>query len=57
MNIRYGTKKYNKTFKEIGYFNNDYIRLPRNIKPYVNHRTFKVVIEYMYLIIDIKMII
>ena len=46
-----------KAFKEIVNFNKDYNGLPHNIKPYINHRTFKVVIEYLYLILDIKMII
>ena len=44
-NIRYGTNKYNKAFKEIVNFNKDYNGLPHNLKPYINHRTFKVVIE------------
>ena len=57
MNINYGTNNYNEAFKEIVSFNKDYNGLPHNIKPYINHRTFKVVIEYMYLIIDIEVII
>ena len=57
MNKIYGTKKYNEAFKEIVSFNKDYNGLPHNIKPYTNHRTFKFVIEYMYSILDIKVII
>ena len=41
MNIRYGTNNYNEAFKEIDIFNEDYNGLPHNIKPYINHRTFK----------------
>ena len=41
MNINYGTKKYNEALKEIVGFNKDYNGLPHNIKPYINHRTFK----------------
>ena len=41
MNINYGTNNYNEAFKEIVNFNKDYIGLPHNIKPYINHRTFK----------------
>ena len=41
MNINYGTNNYNEAFKEIVSFNKDYNGLPYNIKPYINHRTFK----------------
>ena len=41
MNIDYGTNNYNEAFKEIVSFNKDYNGLPHNIKPYINHRTFK----------------
>ena len=41
MNINYGTNNYNEAFKEIVSFNKDYNGLPQNIKPYINHRTFK----------------
>ena len=41
MNINYGTNNYNEAFKEIVSFNNNYNGLPHNIKPYINHRTFK----------------
>ena len=41
MNINYGTNNYNEAFKEIVSFNQDYNGLPHNIKPYINHRTFK----------------
>ena len=57
MNIKYGTNNYNEAFKEIVNFDKDYNGLPHNIKSYINHRTFKVVKEYMYLILDIKVII
>ena len=41
MNINYATNNYNEAFKEIVSFNKDYNGLPHNIKPYINHRTFK----------------
>ena len=41
MNNNYGTNNYNEAFKEIVSFNKDYNGLPHNIKPYINHRTFK----------------
>ena len=41
MNNNYGTNNYNEAFKEIASFNKDYNGLPHNIKPYINHRTFK----------------
>ena len=41
ININYGTNNYNEAFKEIVSFNKDYNGLPHNIKPYINHRTFK----------------
>ena len=41
MNINYGTNNYNEAFKEIVSFNKDYNGLPHNIKPYINHKTFK----------------
>ena len=41
MNINYGTNNYIEAFKEIVSFNKDYNELPHNIKPYINHRTFK----------------
>ena len=41
MNINYCTNNYNEAFKEIINFNKDYNGLPHNIKPYINHRTFK----------------
>ena len=41
MNINYGTNNYNEAFREIVNFNEDYNGLPHNIKPYINHRTFK----------------
>ena len=41
MNINYVTNNYNEAFKEIVNFNRDYNGLPHNIKPYINHRTFK----------------
>ena len=41
MNINYGTKNYAEAFKEIVSFTKDYNGLPHNIKPYINHRTFK----------------
>ena len=40
-NKNYGTNNYNEAFKEIVSFNKDYNGLPHNIKPYLNHRTFK----------------
>ena len=41
MNIYYGTNNYNEALKEIVSFIKDYNGLPHNIKPYINHRTFK----------------
>ena len=41
MNINYLTNTYNEAFKESVNFNKDYNGLPDNIKPYINHRTFK----------------
>ena len=42
MNINDGTNNYNEAFKEIVSFNKEYNGLPHNIKPYINHRTFKI---------------
>ena len=41
MSKNYGTNNYNEAFREIVSFNKDYNGLPHNIKPYINHRTFK----------------
>ena len=41
MDINYSTNNYNEAFKEIVIFNKDYNELTHNIKPYINHRTFK----------------
>ena len=41
VNINYGTNNYNEAAKEIVGFTKDYNGLPHNIKPYINHRTFK----------------
>ena len=41
MNINYGTNNYNEAFKNIVSFIKIYNGLPHNIKPYINHRTFK----------------
>ena len=41
MNFNYGTNNYNYAFIETASFNKDYNGLPHNIKPYINHRTFK----------------
>ena len=41
MNNNYGTNNYNEAFEKIVSFNKDYNGLPHNIKPYINHRTFK----------------
>ena len=41
MNIIYGFNNYKEAFKEIVHFNKEYSGLPHNIKPYMNHRTFK----------------
>ena len=41
MNINFGTNNYNEAFKVIVSFNKDYNGLPHNIKPYINHKTFK----------------
>ena len=57
MNINYGTKNYNEAFKGIDNFNKDYNGLPQNINNIKIIEHSKVFIEYMYLILDIKMII
>ena len=41
MNINYGTKIYNEAFKEVVNFNKEFNGLPHNIRPTINHRTFK----------------
>ena len=41
MNILYGTNNYKDAFKKIVNYNKYYNGLPHNIKPYINHRTFK----------------
>ena len=41
MNINYGTNNFNEAYKEIVSFNKEYYGLPHNIKPYINHRTFR----------------
>ena len=41
MNINYGANNYNEAFREIVSFYKDYIGLPHNIKPKINHRLFK----------------
>ena len=56
MNINYGTNNYNQAFKENVVFNKGYNGLPHNIKPIINNHS-NVVIEYMYLILDIKVTI
>ena len=57
MNINYGANNYNETFKEIVSFNKDYNGLPHNIKHIKIIEHSKPVIEYMYSILDIKVII
>ena len=46
MNITFGTNNYNEAFKEIINFDKDY-----------KFKHSNVVLEYIYLILDIKMII
>ena len=41
MNTNYGTDNYTEAVKEIVNFNEDYIGLTHNNKPYINRRTFK----------------
>ena len=41
MIISYGSNTYNEAFEKIVNFNKDYNGLPHNIKPFINHRTFK----------------
>ena len=41
MNINYGTNNYNEALKEIASFNKIMMGYHNNIKPYINHRTFK----------------
>ena len=58
MNINYGTSNYNEASKEIVSFNKDYNGLPHNIKPYIIIiELSRAVIKYMYLLLDIKVII
>ena len=52
MNTIYGTNNYNEAFKEIVIFNEDYNGLPHNIKPYINHRTFRS--SYRIYVIDTR---
>ena len=52
MNINYGTNIYNEAFKEFVSFNKDYNGLPHSIKPYIIIEHSKVIIEYMYSILD-----
>ena len=57
MNTNYGANNYNKALKAIVSLNKDYNGLPHNIKPYINHRTFKSSHRiYIYLILDVKVI-
>ena len=35
------TNNSDEAFKEVNNFNKDYNGLPQNIKPFINHRTFK----------------
>ena len=42
MNNNYGINNFNEAFKEIVNFNEDYNGLPHNVKPYINHRAFKI---------------
>ena len=41
MNNNYGNNHYDENFTKIVNFNKDFKSLPHNIKPYINHRTFK----------------
>ena len=52
LNIIYGTNNYTEAFKKIVSFNKDYNGLPHNIKPYINHRTFKS--SYRIYVIDTR---
>ena len=52
MNINYGTNNYNEAFEEIVSFNKDYDGLSPNIKPYINHRAFK--ISYRIFVFDTR---
>ena len=52
MNINYGTNNYNENFKEIVNFKKDYNRLLHNIRPYINHKTFKN--SYRIYVFDIR---
>ena len=52
MSFNYGTNNYNEALKEIVIFNREYNGLTHNFKPYS-----KAVGEYIYLMLDINMII
>ena len=52
MNINYVTNNYHKAFKEIVTFNKDYNELPHNIKPHINHTTFKS--SYLIFVFDTR---
>ena len=41
MSISYCNNTYYGAFKEIVRYKKDYNGLPHNIKPFINHRTFK----------------
>ena len=46
------TNIYNESFKDIVNFIKEYNGLPHNIKPYINHRTFKC--RYRIYVIDTR---
>ena len=52
MKISYVTNNYNEAFKEMISFNKVYNGLPHNIKPYINHKTFKS--NYRIYVFDIR---
>ena len=54
MNIIFGANNYNESFEEIVNFIKDYSGLPHNIKPYINHRTFKS--SYRIFVFDTRLI-
>ena len=52
MNKNYDTNKYIEAFKKNFNFNKEHNGLPHDIKPYINHRTFKS--SYRIYVIDTR---
>ena len=48
MTNNYGTINYNKLYKETISFNRNYNGILDGFKPYINHRTLKILAEYIF---------